>query len=81
MGVFNAFAQASGTKELTLEELDAKTRGDRQLLCIMGPIQADSNVIQLTIHSQSVLCVTLLRATSLLWLRTRSIGRRDWHYY
>ncbi|KAJ5640818.1 O-methyltransferase [Penicillium herquei] len=32
MGVFNAFAQAEDSKELTLEELDEKTKGDKQLL-------------------------------------------------
>lgn len=35
MGVFNAFVRANGTKDLTLEELDAKTKGDRQLLCML----------------------------------------------
>lgn len=34
MGIFNVFVQAEGSKELSLEELDAKTKGDKQLLCI-----------------------------------------------
>lgn len=35
MGIFNAFAQADGPKDLSLEELYAKTRGDKQLLCML----------------------------------------------
>ncbi|KAJ5088502.1 O-methyltransferase [Penicillium angulare] len=32
MGIFDAFSQAQGSKQLTVDELDAKTKGDRALL-------------------------------------------------
>ena len=40
MGIFNAFAQAEGSKELTLDELNEKTKGDKELLCMLSSNQS-----------------------------------------
>ena len=60
MGIFNAFVQAEGSKELSLDELDAKTKGDKQLLCIFTYSKAYTEIyplIMLSSHHASTCCM------------------------